>query len=386
MADDKKDLEYLPVIEGPGEEERGILSYFNPFYNSIRLTDILLFTKYFAILAKSGLTVLRSLTTLSRQVKTHRFKKIIWQVKLDVEGGVPLNICFRRNEDVFGILYPTMVKVGEESGRLYMILDRLAMLLERQLTIRRRITSAMAYPIIISMIAVLVLIFLLLFIIPQFSALFEQFNQELPAITQAVIDISNFLLANSLNILAICLGGFLFIYQANNTEKGRNIIDSIKLRIPILGGMTKKYLVAMYTRNLATLFESGINIVHAMTISSDAVENQVLKRDLISIIQEIEGGLPIAKALAKVNMMPELSLQMIEVGEESGNLDEMLHRVADFYEDEINYLIDQMTALVEPAFIVVIGSVVGFIVLAMYLPIFRMAKVVSGGESAQPGI
>lgn len=369
-------------VEGPGDENRSIFSYVNPFYGHIGLGEKLLFTKYFATLTRAGISVLRSMGTLSRQMKTWRFRKIIWDTKTDVEGGMPLHVCFKRNEDIFGLLYSNLIKVGEESGRLYNVLERLSALLERQIAIRRRVIGAMTYPLIISLVALGVVMFLMLFVIPQFANLFQQFGQELPWITQVVIDTSSFLGNNVLNILAAGLAFAVAMYQIGQTTRGHYAFDWIRLRIPIFGGLSQKYIVALYSRNLSTLFESGINIITAMKISNEAIENYIIRDSLQDVVKEVEGGIPIARALAKINIMPELSTQMIEVGEESGNLDEMLEKVAEFYEDEINFLIDQITALVEPAFIVVIGIIVGIIVLAMYLPIFRMARVVTGGSTA----
>ena len=371
--------------EGPGEENRSLLSYINPLYGSIGLSERLLFTKYFSTLTKAGISVLRSLGTLSRQMKTWRFKKMIWDMKDEVEGGMPLNVCFKRNEDTFGMLYANLIKVGEESGRLYMVLERLSALLERQIVLRRRVLSALTYPAIISLVAGGVVLFLMLFVIPQFANLFQQFNQELPWLTQTVIDTSSFLGNNVLNLLAGAVAFFIVIFQINQTASGHRFFDWAKLKVPVFGGLLQKYMIAMYARNLSTLFESGINIISAMKISNEAVENVIIQEALDGVVNEVEGGIPIAKALARIEIMPELSTQMIEVGEESGNLDEMLEKVAEFYEDEINFLIDQITALVEPVFIVIIGTIVGFIVLAMYLPIFRMAKVVTGGGGGAPG-
>jgi type IV pilus assembly protein PilC len=388
MAEEKRNREREEAsrpLEGPGEENRSILSYVNPFYGSVGLSERLLFTKYFATLTKAGISVLRSLGTLSRQMKTWRFKKMIWDMKEDVEGGMPLNVCFKRNEDTFGMLYANLIKVGEESGRLYMVLERLSTLLERQIVLRRRVLSALTYPAIISLVAGGVVLFLMLFVIPQFANLFQQFNQELPWLTQTVIDISSFLGNNVLNLLAAAVAFGVAVYQINQTGGGRRFFDWAKIKLPVFGGLLQKYLIAMYARNLSTLFESGINIISAMKISNEAVENVIIQEALEGVVHEVEGGIPIAKALARIDIMPELSTQMIEVGEESGNLDEMLEKVAEFYEDEINFLIDQITALVEPVFIVIIGTIVGFIVLAMYLPIFRMAKVVTGGGGGAGG-
>ncbi len=366
--------------EGPGPENRSILSYLNPFYGHVKTSELLLFTKYFASLTRAGIAVLRSLATLSRQMKTYRLRKIIWDSKNDVEGGSPLHMCLRKYDDVFGMLYCNLIRVGEESGRLVLVLDRLAALLERRIQIRRKVIGAMTYPAIITVVATLVVIFLLTFVIPQFSKLFAQFNQQLPWLTMQVINVSNFLTDNFLTIIACVLAFFLVIYQVNQTKPGKKFFDYLRLKVPVFGGLTQKYVIALYARNLATLFESGINIITAMNISNEAVENVIIQKSLEDVVHEVEGGIPIAKALSKAQIMPELSVQMIEVGEESGNLDEMLTRVAEFYEDEINFLIDQITAMVEPAFIVVIGIVTGIIVLAMYLPIFRMAKVVTGGR------
>jgi type IV pilus assembly protein PilC len=381
----EKDEAEAKPIEGPGEENRSVLSYVNPFHGHIGLSERLLFTKYFSTLTKAGISVLRSLATLSRQMKTWNFKKMIWDMKEDVEGGMPLNVCFKRNEDTFGMLYANLIKVGEESGRLYMVLERLSTLLERSIVLRRRVMSALTYPAIISFVAGGVVLFLMLFVIPQFANLFEQFGQELPWLTQVVIDTSNFLGRNALNLLAAAIAFTITIYQINQTKSGRHFFDWAKLKIPVFGGLMQKYLIALYARNLSTLFESGINIISAMKISNEAVDNVLIREALEGVVHEVEGGSPISKSLARIDIMPELSTQMIEVGEESGNLDEMLEKVAEFYEDEINFLIDQITALVEPVFIVVIGTIVGFIVLAMYLPIFRMAKVVTGGGGGGGG-
>lgn len=380
MAQDSENQEEVRV-EGPGDENRSILSYLNPFYGSVGLSEKLLFTKYFATLTRAGISVLRSLGTLSRQMKTWHFRKVIWDTKVEVEGGLPLNVSFKKNEDIFGLLYANLIKVGEESGRLYMVLQRLCTLLERQIAIRRRVLAALTYPAIISLVALGVVLFLMLFVIPQFANLFSQFNQELPWLTQVVIDLSGFLGNNVLNLLAGVVAFSIAIYQINQSEKGRWFFDWIKIKTPVFGGLLQKYLVALYARNLSTLFESGINIISAMKISNEVIDNVIIRKSLEEVVREVEGGNPIARALARAGIMPELSTQMIEVGEESGNLDEMLEKVAEFYEDEINFLIDQITAMVEPAFILVIGTIVGFIVLAMYLPIFRMAKVVTGGNS-----
>ncbi len=367
------------------EEERSLLSYLNPFYGRVTVSQLLLFTKYFATLNKAGIPVLRTLATLARQVTNPRFRNLIFRMRDEVEGGLPLNMAFRKNEDVFGLLYVNLVRVGEESGRLFNVLDRLSQLLDRQLKLRRRVLSAMTYPAIITVVAVVVVLFLMLMVIPNFAKLFAQFGQELPWPTQVVIDTSAFIGNNFLNIIAVVLGFFLVLYQVNQTKSGKYFFDSLKLKIPMFGDLTLKYNIAMYARNLATLFQSGVTIINGMRISVEAVDNAVIAESLLSVVRDVEGGMPIAKALATVNVMPELSTQMIEVGEESGNLDEMLEKVADFYEDEINFLVDQMTAMVEPVFIVVLGSIVGFIVVAMYLPIFRMARVITGGSGGGSG-
>jgi len=378
----KPKSEPKPPPEGYQEEEFSIFSYINPFYGRVTASQLLLFTKYFATLNKGGIPVLRTLGTLARQTANIRFRNIIVRMREEVEGGIPLNMAFRKNEEIFGLLYVNLIRVGEESGRLYNVLERLSSLLDRQLKLRRRVLAAMTYPAIISVVATGVVLFLMLAVIPNFAKLFAQFGQELPWATQTVIDVSNFIGENLLNILAVTLGFFLVIYQVNQTHGGKYFFDSMKLKLPMFGDLSQKYAVSMYSRNLATLFQSGVTIISGMKISVEAVDNLVISEALSTVVRDVEGGMPIAKALSAINVMPEMSTQMIEVGEESGNLDEMLEKVADFYEDEINFLVDQLTALVEPAFIVVLGTIVGFIVVAMYLPIFKMAKVVTGNAGA----
>jgi len=373
------------IADGIGEENRSVLSYLNPLYSVITLSNVLLFTKYFATLVKAGIPVLRCLATLARQMSVWRFRRLVWKMRDEVEGGTPLNLAFKKNEDIFGLLYVNLIKVGEESGRMFMVLDRLSSLIDRQIKLRRKVMAALTYPAIITVVATGVVMFLMLAVIPQFATLFKQFGQDLPVPTQIVIETSNFIGNNLLNLVAVTIGFLLIIYQVNQTESGKRFFDTVKLRLPVFGGLTQKYVIALFARNLATLFQSGVTIITGMKISIEAVENIVIAEALTKVVREVEGGVPIAKALEKVEIMPELSTQMIEIGEESGNLDDMLEKVSDFYEDEINFLIDQMTAMIEPVFIVVLGSIVGFIVLAMYLPIFRMAKVVSGGATGGGG-
>lgn len=382
----QKQPEKTPAQEvTPGSEPRTVLSYLNPFYGSVSLSERLLFTKYFTTLTKAGIPVLRSLGTLARQMQTAPFRKMIWEMRNDVEGGIPLNMAFRKNEDTFGLLYTNLVRVGEESGRLFNVLDRLSMLLDREIKLRRKVLAAMTYPAVITLVATGVVLFLMLAVIPQFAKLFAQFGQELPWLTQQVINISSFIGNNFLNIIAATVATLLVIYQVNQTTGGRRFFDTVRLKLPVLGKLTQKYSIAMFSRNMATLFQSGVSIITAMKISIEIVENIILADALNQVVRDVEGGQPIAKALVKVDIMPELTTQMIEVGEETGNLDDMLERVAEFYEDEINFMIDQMTALVEPMFILVLGSIVGVIVVAMYLPIFKMAKVVSGGGGGGGG-
>ena len=409
MAEQPKKPAMRGNQEGPGEEQRSILSYLNPFHNSVSTSEVLLFTKYFSTLTKAGIPVLRCLATLSRQMKVHRFKSLIWKMRDSVEGGMPLNVSFKENEDIFGLLYVNLIRVGEESGRLFMVLERLNMLLDRQIKLRRKVVAALTYPAIVTVVAAGVVLFLMLMVIPQFTKLFQQFGQELPLPTQIVIGTSDFIGNNIFNLIALLVGGGIALYQINQSDRGKRFFDTIKLTMPLFGSLVQKYNIAMFSRNLATLFQSGVTIINGMKISIEVVENVVLQEALVKVIREVEGGQPIARALeraevsldssiefrifqviffplflfgpSKINVMPELTTQMIEVGEESGNLDEMLERVAEFYEDEINFLIDQLASLIEPAFIIVLGSIVGTIVLAMYLPIFRMARVVSGGAS-----
>ena len=385
MAEEKRPADDHGMTAGIGEESRSLVSYANPFYNTITSGTILLFTKYFATLIKAGIPLLRCLGTLARQATGYRFKKLIWGMRTEIEGGIPLHVSFKKNENIFGLLYVNLIRVGEESGRLFNVLDRLCQLLDRQIKLRRRVLAALTYPAIITMVSVGVVSFLMIYVIPQFSKLFKQFGQELPMPTQVVIGTSDFIVDNVLNIMAVSIMFFLIVYQVNQSTSGRYFFDSLKLKIPMFGDLTKKYNIALFARNLSVLFQSGVPIITGIRISIDVIDNVVLVEGMHRVLKEIEGGIPISRALAKTELMPELSRQMIEVGEESGNLDEMLEKVAEFYEDEINFLVDQLAAMIEPAFILVLGTLVGGIVVAMYLPIFRMARVVSGGAGSAPG-
>lgn len=384
-----KESEAAQKSEGPQDREkksvgkqarRSIFSYLNPFYNIISLYDILLFTKYFATLTKAGIPVIKSLRILATQMGKPTFRQKLIQMRTDVEGGVPLNIAFQKNDDIFSAIYISLIRTGEESGRLFYVLERLGELLTRQLQLRRRVQAAMFYPAFVCGVAFVVVAFLMTFVIPKFATLFKQFGQALPYPTQIVIQCSDFFTNNFLNIIALIIVAIIVYSEANRRPALKKRLDAVKLGIPVFGDLMLKFNVASFSRNIAILFQSGVSILNSMKLSLNSIDNFHIRDQVKNVIRDIEGGTTIAVALARSETMPELALNMIDIGEESGTLDEMLERVSSFYEEEINHTVDALTAFIEPVLMITLGLIVGTIVVAMYLPIFKMAKVVTGGK------
>ncbi|MFC1743938.1 type II secretion system F family protein [Candidatus Riflebacteria bacterium] len=363
-------------------QKRSFFSYFNPFHNIIGLYDILIFTKYFSTLTRAGIPVLKSLRILGNQMTKPDFRQKIVQMKHDVEGGVPLNIAFQKNDDIFNNIYISLIRTGEESGRLFFVLDKLGDLLTNQLNLRRRVQTALFYPAFVSLVAFMVVAFLMTFVIPKFATLFKQFGHDLPKPTQLVIWLSDFFTNNFFNILAFIFILFIVYSEVQRRPTLKKYLDRIRLQIAVFGDLILKYNVATFTRNISILFQSGVSIINSMKLSLNSVENLVIRDNVQHVIRDIEGGTTISQALSKTDIMPELALSMIDIGEESGTLDDMLERVSMFYEEEINHTVDTMTSFIEPVLMITLGLIVGTIVVAMYLPIFQMAKVVTGGKRA----
>ncbi len=355
-----KDLaEYVPFLAGRVKEK-----------------DVVIFCRIFSTMINAGLPLIQCLDLLAQQEQNKAFSKIIRTVKEDIEGGTSLTDALKKHPKVFDDLFVNLIAAGEAGGILDVILQRLSAYLEKVMKLKAKVKSAMTYPIAVLVISFAVVALLLIKVIPVFKKMFEGMGGELPGPTQMLITASEF--AQSywwLIVGVIVLIGFAF-NRFYATKKGRWIVDSTFLRMPVFGPLFKKVAVAKFSRTMATMMSSGVPILEGLNIVSKTAGNVVVEDALLKTRQSISEGRSIAEPLSETGIFPAMVVQMIAVGEATGALDSMLNKIADFYDDEVDAAVEAMTALLEPAMMVFLGGIVGGMIIAMYLPIFKLASVV----------
>jgi type IV pilus assembly protein PilC len=338
--------------------------------------DIVIFTRQFATMIDAGLPLVQCLEIISSQSENKLLAKTLVQVRQDVEGGATYADSLRKHPKVFNDLYVNMVAAGEAGGILDTILNRLSKHIEKNMKLKKQIKSAMVYPSVIVGVAVVVISVLMVWVIPQFAKMFTDFGGTLPLPTVIVISTSEFMQHNIIYIV-MAIAAMVFIFRRfYKTPNGRRLIDSYFLKTPIMGDLIRKASVAGFTRTLGTLISSGVPILDGLVIVSRTAGNKVVEEALMSVKQSISEGKTIAEPLKKTNVFPPMVVQMIGVGESTGALDAMLEKIADFYDDEVDAAVTSLTSLLEPMLMVFLGVTIGFIVIAMYLPIFKMASIV----------
>ncbi len=361
------------------EEKRGMPDLKTLFENSKRISvrDKAVFARQFATMINSGLAVLRGLYILEEQTQNPRLKKIIKAVRDDVEAGSPVSDAMAKHPAAFDRLYIAMVKAGEASGALDATLLRLATQLEKQDSLRRSIKSAMTYPILIAVFAIMVMIGMLLFIIPIFANMYKDLGGELPGLTRMMMGVSNMLKGYWFIIFPVIILMVWALIRLKNTEQGRKSWDRFKLKLPMkLGPIIQKIAVARFSRTFATLIGSGVPILQAIDITGKTSGNTVIEEAMVDVKESVRCGEPIAKPLMRVSVFPPMVTHMISIGEETGALDGMLNKIADFYEDEVDAAVKSLTSIIEPIMMMFVGGLVGLIVISMYLPMFNMMNLV----------
>jgi len=336
--------------------------------------DVVIFTRQFATMIDAGLPLVQCLEILSSQAENKTLGKTLDTVQNDVESGAAFAEALEKHSKVFDQLYVNMVAAGEAGGILDTILNRLAAYMEKAMKLKAKVKSAMVYPITIMCVAVGVIAILMIFVIPKFADMFTGMGGELPTITQIVIDMSHF--AASYKIFFVIGGffGFSFLFKRYySTLGGRRRMDGIFLRAPVIGTLVRKVTVAKFTRTLGTMLSSGVPLLDALDICAKTAGNKVVEEAVISTKEAISEGKTIAEPLEETGVFPPMVVQMISVGEATGALDAMLNKIADFYDDEVDTAVDGLTSMMEPVMMVFLGGVIGFVVIAMYLPIFKMA-------------
>ncbi|MBW1776033.1 MAG: type II secretion system F family protein [Deltaproteobacteria bacterium] len=342
----------------------------------VRESDIILFARQFSTMIDAGLPIVQCLDILHTQQENKTFKKMLRQIMEMVEGGSTLAEALGRFPKHFDDLFVNMIAAGEAGGILDTILRRLAAYLEKAAKLKRRVKGAMTYPIIVLIIAVLVVAVILIFVIPVFSEMFSDLGGQLPLATQMVIDLSNFVKANVLYIaIAIALLAYAF-HRFYKTEKGRIAIDKFVLKIPIIGILIRKVAVARFSRTMGTMLASGVAILEALDIVAKTAGNKTIENAIYTVRTGIAEGRTMADPLMETNVFPSMVCQMIAVGESTGALDAMLNKIADFYDEEVDQAVENLTAMIEPFMMVFLGITIGGLVISMYLPIFKMAGLV----------
>jgi type IV pilus assembly protein PilC len=344
----------------------------------VKENDIILFARQFSTMIDAGLPIIQCLDILYSQQENATFKRILKSIKESVEGGATLAESLKKFPKHFDDLFVNMVAAGEAGGILDTILRRLSTYMEKAARLKSKVKGAMTYPIVTLVIAIAVLIVILVFVIPVFQEMFADFNTELPAFTQLVIDASEF---TKKHIIYLIVGLILFIFAFRKyykTEKGREAVDSMILKLPIFGLLIRKVAVAKFTRTMGTMLSSGVAILEALDIVAKTAGNKTIEKAVYSVRADIAEGRTMADPLQESGVFPPMVCQMIAVGESTGALDAMLDKIAIFYDEEVDQAVENLTALIEPFMLVFLGVTIGGLVIAMYLPIFKMAGAIGG--------
>ena len=347
-------------------------------FKSVKPKSLQIFSRQFATMIDAGMNVVSSLVILEQQTSDSVLGAVIGELREDVEGGLLLSEAMSRHPKVFSSLYIAMVEAGEAAGILDIVLDRVALQIEKQEQIKRRVKGAMMYPTIVMIFATLTLIGMLMFLVPIFVKIFASLHGQLPMLTQQVLKVSN-LLRHDWFIIFPLVGLLVFGFlRGKKTERGRQIWDRLRLRLPLkIGDTVRKITMARFSRTLSTLVAAGVDIIRALEITGQASGNYVVEEALADVRRRVRDGSSIAQPLIDNPVFPPMVSQMVRIGEETGELEKMLSKIADFYEDEVDASIGALTSIIEPLMMIGVGAMVGIILISMYLPMFKMLKLVS---------
>ncbi|MBE9582483.1 MAG: type II secretion system F family protein [Proteobacteria bacterium] len=342
----------------------------------VQSADVVVFSRQFATMISAGLPLIQCLDILQSQQENKTFKKILKEIKENVESGSTLAEALGKYPQTFDDLFVNMVAAGETGGILDTILDRLSAYMEKAMKLKKQVKSAMTYPVIVLIIAVLVIAVILVFVIPVFEKMFADFGGALPAPTQIVVILSRFVKGNILYMIG-ALVAFVFAFRRfYRTEKGRVLVDDYMLKLPVFGMLLRKVAVAKFTRTLGTMVSSGVPILDALDIVARTSGNKTVESAIFKVRWAISEGQTMAGPLAESGVFPSMVCQMVAVGESTGALDAMLSKIADYYDDEVDAAVDSLTSMIEPFMMVFLGVTIGGLVISMYLPIFKMAGMV----------
>ncbi len=362
-----------PVIKEKPKDLFGNVAFFKP---KVTGKDVVIFTRQLSTMIDAGLPLVQGLEILEKQQENPTFRKVLATIRSDVEAGSTLADSMRKHPKAFDNLFSNMIEAGETGGILDTILSRLAAFIEKSMALKKKIKGAMTYPTICLAISILILGVILIFVVPVFDKMFKDFGSTLPLPTQIVVNMSNFIKSN---FLFVIIGLFVFsmiFKKIIATPKGRLAFDRFLLKAPVIGILLRKVAVAKFTRTLSTMLHSGVPILEALQVVAKTSGNKVIENAVYRVATSIAEGRPIAEPLEESGVFPNMVVQMINVGESVGALDTMLEKIADFYDEEVDQAVENLTAMIEPFMMVFLGGMIGGIVVAMYLPIFKIASVV----------
>jgi type IV pilus assembly protein PilC len=338
----------------------------------VTVKDIAIFTRQFSTMLRSGISAVRCLNVLEEQTQNARFKEIIGTLRKDLEAGTSLSVSMARFPEIFSTLYTNMVAAGEVGGNLEEALDRLAAFSEKDIALRGKIKNALTYPIILLVLAVGVVVLLVAGVLPTFTSMLNELDVPIPLPTKITMGFSNILLGYWYLIIILIVGGSLLFRRYIRTPKGRTNWDRFKMKLPVLGSLTQKTALSRFTRTLATLLQSGVPLLQALDVCSRAVDNAVFSQEIQRISDGVREGIRIGTLMSQSDLFPPMVVQMTTAGEESGALEELLTKVSSFYDQEVESAVANLTATIEPVMLVLMGGIVGFILISLFLPYFAL--------------
>ncbi|MFA5858963.1 MAG: type II secretion system F family protein [Elusimicrobiota bacterium] len=373
----------LIVTEIKQIEENAIATFIqknNPFREKVTTKDMVLFSRQLSTMVSAGVPLVQGLTILGEQLENATFRKVICTVRDDIESGISISEAMRRHPETFTNLYVSMINAGEIGGVLDAILDRLSAYLEAAEALSGRIKGAMTYPAVIVVIAFVIVIFLMVGVMPTFKGIFDSFGAELPFMTSFLLATSDFMQKNVLVIIGVPAAIVIGLQNWYKTPQGTLVIDDILLKMPVIGDVQRKTAIAKFCRTMGTLLKSGVPIMQAMETVANTAGNKIIENAVLKIRDSVREGTKIADPLKASGIFPPMVIQMISVGEETGNLDTMLNKIADFYDQEVDVAVSAMMGMLEPMIMVFLGITLGAIVVAMLMPMLSMSSIVSSAE------
>jgi len=359
------------------ERKSGLNMEINLLPKRVKAAELTVMTRQLATMIASGMTLLRTFYVLEEQLENQKLKETIGTVREDIESGLSFSDALLKHPKVFNPLYVAMVRAGEAGGVLESALDRVADQLEKDDALRRQVKAAMAYPAVVLGFALCVLLGLIAFIVPVFVGIFDDFGSELPLITKVTVQMSELVTSRWYVLIAVTVGTVVGFRRWRTSSWGRPQWDRLRLRIPFkIGKTVQKIALARWSRTFSSLYSAGVPIMQAIEVTGQTAGNAVLEEAMEAVIESVKSGGSIAEPLREAPIFPAMTAQMVAVGEETGNLDVMLSKVADFYEDEVAAAIKALTSILEPVMILFVGAIVGFIVVAMYMPMFKVYEAI----------